>query len=83
MGEHAMARWDEAVIVALGSNLRGSYASLENLLEAALGAFAAEGLNMVARSSWWRSAAWPDPAGPEYRNGVALVETAMDPTAVA
>ncbi|HEY3813665.1 MAG TPA: 2-amino-4-hydroxy-6-hydroxymethyldihydropteridine diphosphokinase [Caulobacteraceae bacterium] len=82
MGEHAMTEWDEAVVVALGSNVRGSYASLENLLEAALEAFAAEGLNVTSRSSWWRSAAWPDPAGPEYRNGVAIVETTLDPAAV-
>jgi 2-amino-4-hydroxy-6-hydroxymethyldihydropteridine diphosphokinase len=34
---------------------------------------------VLARSSWWRSAAWPDPNEPEYRNGVALVETAMPP----
>jgi 2-amino-4-hydroxy-6-hydroxymethyldihydropteridine diphosphokinase len=77
-----MTNWDEAVVVALGSNVRGSYASLENLLEAALEAFAAEGLNVTSRSCWWRSAAWPDPAGPEYRNGVAIVETALDPAAV-
>src|ERR1700761_6942150 len=87
MGEHAMGdrretKWDRAVVVALGSNVQGDYASLENLLEAALEAFAAEGLNITARSSWWRSAAWPDPAGPEYRNGVALVETALDPAQV-
>lgn len=74
--------WDEAVVVALGSNLKGAYESLENLLEAALAALAADGLNIKARSSWWRSAAWPDPAGPEYRNGVAIVETALSPAAV-
>lgn len=37
---------------------------------------------MLARSSWWRSAAWPDPNDPEYLNGVALVETTMPPEAV-
>ena len=87
MGEHVMAALnekalDEAVIVALGGNLKGSYGSVENLLEAALEAFAAEGLKVIARSSWWRSAAWPDPVEPEYRNGIALVETALDPDAV-
>lgn len=34
------------------------------------------------RSSWWRSAAWPDPNGPEYRNGVALVEANAGPAGV-
>lgn len=39
-----------------------------------LSRFPTVGLKVLQRSSWWRSAAWPDPTGPEYRNGVALVE---------
>jgi len=70
---------DEAVIVALGCNLPGAYTSREALLEAALRAFSDEGLEVAARSSWWRSAAWPDPAGPEYLNGVAIVRTVLSP----
>lgn len=62
------------MIVALGSNLAGDFASSEALLEAALARFPQAGLPVVARSGWWRSAAWPDPSGPEYRNGIALVE---------
>jgi 2-amino-4-hydroxy-6-hydroxymethyldihydropteridine diphosphokinase len=73
---------DAAVIVALGSNLRGAWASPEALLEAALDEFEAAGLHVVARSSWWKSLAWPDPAGPEYRNGVAIVETELSPAEV-
>ena len=60
--------------MALGSNLAGDFASCEALLDAALARFPQAGLPVLARSSWWRSAAWPDPAGPEYRNGIALVE---------
>lgn len=74
-----MGSADDAVIVALGSNLKGPYGSLEVLLEAALAKFEAAGLKVVARSTWWKSAAWPDPTGPEYRNGVVLVETALGP----
>lgn len=74
-----MSREDSAVIVALGSNLKGTFASSEALLEAALEALDAAGLKVVGRSSWWRSTAWPDPAGPEYRNGVAIVETDLEP----
>lgn len=70
---------DEAVIVALGCNLPGAYTSREALLEAALAAFPEEGLELVTRSTWWASAAWPDPAGPEYRNGVAIVRTDLPP----
>jgi 2-amino-4-hydroxy-6-hydroxymethyldihydropteridine diphosphokinase len=68
--------------VALGGNLAGDYASSEALLEAALARFPQAGLPVLARSGWWRSAAWPDPTGPEYRNGVAVVEAHAGPQAV-
>src|SRR5215467_10786398 len=73
---------DESIVVALGSNVSGGYASCEALLEAALARFSQAGLPVIARSSWWRSAAWPDPDGPEYRNGIAIVETNDPPEAV-
>lgn len=47
-----------------------------------LSRFPTVGLKVLQRSSWWRSAAWPDPRGPEYRNGVALVEAEAPPRAV-
>ena len=75
-------RLDDAVVVALGSNLADGFASREALLEAALARFPQAGLPVISRSDWWSSAAWPDPAGPEYRNGIALVETNGDPQAV-
>jgi 2-amino-4-hydroxy-6-hydroxymethyldihydropteridine diphosphokinase len=70
---------DTVVIVALGSNLRGRFASRRLLLEAALETLAEAGLEVVKRSGWWRSQAWPQPTQPEYLNGVALVETALTP----
>jgi 2-amino-4-hydroxy-6-hydroxymethyldihydropteridine diphosphokinase len=60
--------------VALGGNLAGDFSSQEALLEAALAEFPQAGLPVLSRSRWWRSAAWPDPQGNEYRNGVAIVE---------
>lgn len=75
-------RYDDAVIVALGSNLAGRYASSRALLEAAVRRFAGAGLAVVQRSGWWRSAAWPDPAAPDYLNGVLVVETGLAPRAV-
>jgi 2-amino-4-hydroxy-6-hydroxymethyldihydropteridine diphosphokinase len=69
------------VVVALGSNLAGGHGSSDALLEAALAALPAEGLTVLARSGWWRSAAWPDPTGPEYRNGVAIVAASGGPDA--
>ncbi|MDZ4372663.1 MAG: 2-amino-4-hydroxy-6-hydroxymethyldihydropteridine diphosphokinase [Phenylobacterium sp.] len=73
---------DGAVVVALGSNLAGDHGSCEALLEDALTRFPSVGLKILERSGWWRSAAWPDPNGPEYRNGVALVEADAGPAAV-
>ena len=70
------------VVVALGGNLAGGYGSSEALLEAALARFPQVGLKVLKRSSWWRSAAWPDPTQPEYRNGVALVEALAPPRAL-
>jgi 2-amino-4-hydroxy-6-hydroxymethyldihydropteridine diphosphokinase len=67
------------VIVALGSNLKGEYESSEALLEAALARFGAYGAPVVRRSSYWESAAWPDPAEPAYLNAVALVDTLLPP----
>ena len=69
----------ESIIIALGSNLAGAHGACEALLEAALAEFPRHGLTMVARSGWWRSAAWPDPSEPAYIHGVALVETALSP----
>jgi 2-amino-4-hydroxy-6-hydroxymethyldihydropteridine diphosphokinase len=68
---------DEAIVLALGGNLAGDYSSLQALLEAALLAFPRAGLRVTRRSSWWRSAAWPDPTDPAYLNGVVLVETTL------
>lgn len=62
--------------------MAGGFASSEALLEAALARFPGAELPVLARSNWWRSAAWPDPSGPEYRNGVAVVEAHKDAHAV-
>lgn len=39
----------------------------------------AHAITVIARSRQWRSAAWPDPAAPAFRNAVAIVQTALDP----
>lgn len=70
---------DSAVIVALGCNDKGAWADCREALEAALARFRAEGIDVVARSSWWRSAAWPDPTDPPFLNGVVIVRTEHEP----
>lgn len=77
-----LANPDDAVVVALGSNLAGGFPTSETLLDAALAQFPQAGLPVLARSRWWRSAAWPDPKGNEYRNGVAIVEANGPPETV-
>jgi 2-amino-4-hydroxy-6-hydroxymethyldihydropteridine diphosphokinase len=70
---------NDQVFIALGSNLRGNFPSTAALLGAALARFSTAGLEVVRRSSWWRSASWPDPTKPDYLNGVVLVETMLTP----
>ncbi len=48
-------------------------------MDAVLDAFPNAGLKVAAASRWWRSKAWPDTSHPDYLNGVALVETELDP----
>ena len=69
----------DVVVIALGSNLVGDYGSSVDLLEAALAQFAQAELPVIAKSSWWRSRAWPDPTANEYRNGIVLVEARLTP----
>lgn len=69
---------DAAVIVALGCNDKGPWADCREALEAALARFRCEGVDVIARSSWWSSAAWPDPTDPRFLNGVVLVRTDHD-----
>lgn len=73
---------DEAVFVALGCNDKGVWADCREALEAALARFRAEGIDVMARSSWWSSQAWPDPTDPPFLNGVVRVRTAHDPHAL-
>ena len=70
---------DDAVIVALGCNDKGDWASCAEALAAALARFRAEGLDVLACSSWWASQAWPDPTDPPFLNGAALISTDQDP----
>ncbi len=69
---------DEAAVVALGGNLALQGRPIQDVLEDALRRLPGAGLEVLNRSRWWRSAAWPDPAEPPYLNGVALVATDLD-----
>lgn len=73
---------DSAVIVALGCNDKGAWRDCREALEAALARFRSEGIDVIRRSSWWRSEAWPDPSDPPFLNGVVIVRTDHDPHAL-
>ena len=73
------AALETAVVIALGSNRKGPWPSCRDLLEAAVARFRAEGVDVLARSSWWASAAWPDPDEPAFLNGVVVAQTAREP----
>lgn len=69
-------------LVALGANLAGPAGPPRAQLEAALEALEARGIPVVARSRFWRSPAWPDPADPAFVNAVAIVATDLGPAAL-
>ncbi|MGH6988076.1 MAG: 2-amino-4-hydroxy-6-hydroxymethyldihydropteridine diphosphokinase [Caulobacteraceae bacterium] len=70
---------DQAIVIALGSNLAGEFASSEAVIEAALARLSSIGTEPVRVSRLWRSAAWPDPSDPPFVNAVALSRSALGP----
>ena len=67
------------ILVGLGGNLPGPAGPPPATLEAALERLAAAGVRTVRRSRWYRAAPVPPSGQPWYTNGVALVETGLDP----
>jgi 2-amino-4-hydroxy-6-hydroxymethyldihydropteridine diphosphokinase len=76
-----MAR-DAAVVIALGSNMAEASRSPDEILERAILTLGDNDITVTGRSRLWRSDAWPDPKGPEYRNAVVLVETKLTPASL-
>ncbi len=82
------------IVIAIGANLPGPAGSALQNCEAALVELAASGITVRRRSRWYRSPPWVPadqpsrspsghaPAQPWYVNGVAVVETALDPVAL-
>lgn len=71
-----------AVIVALGANDKGQFKTCKDGLEEAVSQLQLSGVQIVAKSSWWQSAAWPDPQDPPFLNGVVLVKADLGPRAL-
>ena len=73
---------DDAVIVALGSNRPGRFGSPAETVERAIQALGDHNIKVLARSSLWRSRAWPDPASGDFINAVAAVDSPLGPKAL-
>ncbi len=67
------------ILIALGSNLPGRFASPEAALQAAKLAIAARGIRIIAQSSTWITKPVPASDQPLYRNAVIAIATDYDP----
>jgi 2-amino-4-hydroxy-6-hydroxymethyldihydropteridine diphosphokinase len=71
------------IYIALGANLPSArHGSPRDTCEAALAAMAAADIRILRRSRWYRSAPVPASDQPDFVNGVAAAETALDPAAL-
>ena len=74
---------ENMILVALGSNLvSDTFKSSEELLDASLKTLKKHGIFVNARSSWYRSAPVPVSDQPWFVNGVAEVDSPLDPAAL-
>lgn len=67
------------VVVAVGGNLADDVCALRRDLEAGVEQLAAVGFEVLRRSRWWRSQAWPNPDDPPFLNAVLLARTELKP----
>ena len=70
------------ILIGLGANLPSAVGGPQQTLEAALARIEAAGVHIVAHSRWYRTAPVPVSDQPWFVNGVARVETVLDPPAL-
>lgn len=70
------------ILIGLGANLPSAAGGPRETLEAALRRLEQSGVRVVARSRWYRTAPVPVSDQPWFVNGVARVETCLDPPAL-
>jgi 2-amino-4-hydroxy-6-hydroxymethyldihydropteridine diphosphokinase len=71
-----------SIYIALGANLPSGGRSLVETLNLACDLLNDAGIAVVARSSYWRGPAWPNPDDPAYVNAMIEVETQLAPKSV-
>ena len=70
-------------LISLGANVALTGRSLTEMLGSALDLVAeANGITIHSRSRWFRTPAFPPGSGPDFVNGAAMLETALDPETV-
>jgi 2-amino-4-hydroxy-6-hydroxymethyldihydropteridine diphosphokinase len=70
------------ILVALGANLPSQAGGSQQTLEAALKRLEANGVHIVARARWYRTAPVPVSDQPWFVNSVAWIETTLEPAAL-
>ncbi|MFQ5783460.1 MAG: 2-amino-4-hydroxy-6-hydroxymethyldihydropteridine diphosphokinase [Alphaproteobacteria bacterium] len=70
------------ILIGLGANLPSAHGTPRETCEAALAALDAAGVRILRRSRWYRSAPVPPSSQPWFVNGVAALETTLDPAAL-
>jgi 2-amino-4-hydroxy-6-hydroxymethyldihydropteridine diphosphokinase len=70
------------ILIGLGANLPSRFGPPSATLATALDQFERHGVRVVRRSRWYTSPPEPASDQPWYTNGVALVETQLDPHAL-
>jgi 2-amino-4-hydroxy-6-hydroxymethyldihydropteridine diphosphokinase len=71
------------ILIGLGANLPSAeFGAPPRSLEAALELLRQAGVRILARSRWYRSAPVPASDQPWFVNGVAAIETTLDPAAL-
>jgi 2-amino-4-hydroxy-6-hydroxymethyldihydropteridine diphosphokinase len=73
---------DGVILVGLGANLESSHGGPRATLAAAVTALDQSDLSVAAVSPWYESAPVPLNDQPWFVNGVALIETELDPEAL-
>jgi 2-amino-4-hydroxy-6-hydroxymethyldihydropteridine diphosphokinase len=67
------------IYIALGANLPSAAGPPEKGLHAALDVLSEAGVEIAARSAFFRSPAWPNPSDPPFVNAVAKITTLLSP----
>jgi 2-amino-4-hydroxy-6-hydroxymethyldihydropteridine diphosphokinase len=71
------------IVIGIGANLPSPrFDTPRETCEAALAALTEAGVEVLRRSRWYRSAPVPPSDQPWFVNGVAIVETSLDPSAL-